>query len=94
MGSVKCPNCGKKDFYFDSPTLYGFHLIYKNGVAYFIDVEREERVRKTLERTTVFESEVSDKAWAWTCFYCDDIIDSTMKEWKQLKRIALEFLSW
>ena len=92
MKLVKCPNCKKKNFYFDSPTLFKLHLIYSAGVFYVMDVEKEKRVKKMVDRVTVFMSEVADENWGWTCKNCDEIITSDMKEWRQLKRQALKYL--
>lgn len=92
MAGVRCPECRRGTFYFDSPSRNELYLYCKNGEFFVYDVIKMKKVRKTEDIAAMFESEIQCPEWSWTCEHCAEGIDEGMRQWSRLQKLALEYL--
>lgn len=88
---LKCPECGKLNWYFDSPT-EPVDICLERGKMLLRSQVDGRKIRKRSELKNNLIAEIIIEMWGWTCRNCGEVIWSDSKLWKPLKDMALEFL--
>jgi DNA-directed RNA polymerase subunit RPC12/RpoP len=93
MIRIVCPHCRGRQFYFDIPLIeHPINLCLERGKFVIRRQVDNKPVRRTLRNKNALKHYIRDKTWSWTCSKCGEMIDSSYKQWRSLRKVALKYL--
>ena len=90
---LRCPECKKLNWYFDSPT-EPVNICLERGKMILRSQVDGRKLKRSSELKVKLRMEIIDETWGWTCENCGESIwaDSDTKLWNALRNRVLKFL--